>query len=605
MTADAMFHHLPWHDFDAFARFESDASMVCRLRRAERSRRKLLLYALIQDSAKSPELYGPMPPIDDVLELLGRVEHASPAAFDRLLTHPYTGSWAGYATRLLRDGIDGICPLWMHLGHVHAIAAASAMRAGLNFEMVVPLWEGNASLPSLGAAQLPFTSSFSVATVSGGPTSYSVANELAEVSVPHPFSTDAVGWRHVRSRRCSSGRHTFAVGLDDIDPYRGLYEPVLPQRLDTAEVADWGRLLDEAWRLISSSMPDLAPVLSEGLSSLVPKPRVPFQNPSASTGEAFGSAVVGRPTDGADLAATLIHELQHIVLGGILHLTKLYERDQQERIYAPWRDDPRPLSGVLQGVYAFFGVTAFWRALAATETDVIDYRARFEFAFWRAQVWHTLQVLREDETLTDAGRRFLAGIAEVLGPWQREPVREDIARLAKVVAEDHQAGWRLRHLRPDPAAVAGLVKAWRAGRSMPPIWAVQTEVTSTPVPDGSWPRCRATLVRLSLTAADRAELAAIWPTVPDATSADFAYAAGRFEDAARGYRAELRTDPDRPASLVGLGLALRAVGPEPAARALLYRPELVRAVNRELRFTAADSVVAEDVAAWIGQLVSG
>ncbi|MFS8101463.1 HEXXH motif domain-containing protein [Lentzea alba] len=592
---------MPWGDFDAFARLEGDASMVRRLRRAERSRRKLLLHALLDASAKTPELYGPMPPIEDVWELLARVEDACPAAFERLLTHPYTGSWAGYTTRLLRDGIDGACPLWMHLGHVHAFAAAAAIKAGLDFEIAVPVWDGNASLPSLGTAQLPSSTAFSTATVRGGRGNYVVANDAAEVHVPHPPDVDAPGWRHVCQRRCGAGRNRFTVFLDDVDPYRGLYEPLLPQRLGAAEFDAWSRLLDDAWRLLVSALPDFAPVLSAGLSSLVPKPRVPFQNPSASTGEAFGSAVVGRPTDGPALAATLVHEFQHIVLGGILHLTQLYESDPSERIYVPWRDDPRPLRGAVQGAYAFFGVTAFWRALAGTEVGPATRRAWFEFVFWRGQTWRTLLVLREDTTLTEAGRRFLDGIAEVLGPWQREPAPDDVVVLATALAADHLAGWRLRHLRPDPAVVADLARAWRAGRSRPPVVLSRAEVPPTPVPDGSWSRSRATLIRFGLTDAGQAGLHA----VPDATAADFAYAAGRFADAARGYRAELRADPDRPASLVGLGLALAATGSTPAARALLHRPELVRAVHRELRCTAAEIPGPEDVAAWIGQLVSG
>ncbi|MBG0564890.1 aKG-HExxH-type peptide beta-hydroxylase [Actinoplanes aureus] len=28
--------------------------------------------------------------------------------------------------------------------------------------------------------------------------------------------------------------------------------------------------------------------------------------------------------------------------------------------YALWRDDPCPLNGLLQGVYAFVGITDFW-----------------------------------------------------------------------------------------------------------------------------------------------------------------------------------------------------------------------------------------------------
>jgi HEXXH motif-containing protein len=591
------FHRLSWHDFDALARLDGDAGMMRRLRRAERSRRKLLLRALMEESAKTPELIGPLPPLDTAWELLARVEGRSPKAFDRLLTHPYTGSWAGYTTRLLRNGADGIGPLWMHLGHVHALAAAAAIRAHLDFETAVPVWEGNAMLPSLGMARLTASSAFSLAVVRGEHGRYTVTNDDSLVRLPDPLDTDSTNWWSIRRVRTRVGSHRFSLRLDDLDPYRGLYEPVPPQRLPGTEINTWHHLIDEACRLIAEHLPDFAESMPVGLNTLVPKPPVLFRNRSASTGEAFGSAVVGRPTDGASLASTLIHEFQHIVLGGVLHLTRLYDDDPRERIYVPWRDDPRPLSGAFQGVYAFFGVAAFWRALADTSSRL----AAFEFAHWREQSWRTLQVLRRDATLTDAGRRFLDGIAERLGPWQGEPVPKDIAELATAAGLDHRAGWRVRHLRPSPLAVAELADAWLAGRPRPTAIVDATDLPPTPVPDGAWSRARVDLVLLGLTDVNIAET---WQTVPGATATEFAYASGKFTDAARGYRAELAMDPDRPTSLVGLGLALSACGPDPAARALLHRPELVRAVHRRLRGTARHEPTPESVASWLGQLVS-
>ena len=593
------FHRLPWSDFDAFARLDGDAGMVRRLRRAERSRRKLLLRALMEETTKSPEL-GPLPTLDTAWELLARVEARSPKALDRLLTHPYTGSWAGYTTRLLRNGIDGVGPLWMHLGHLHALAAAAAIQAGLDFDIAVPVWNGDAMLPSLGIARLTASSPFSTALVRGAHGRYTVSNDSGTVRLPVSVDSDTTDWWSVRRVRVRVGSRRFSLQLDDLDPYRGLYEPVPPQRVPDADLADWRSLIGEACALIVAHLPAFADSMPVGLQSLVPKPQVLFRNPSASTGEAFGSAVVGLPADGASLAATLIHEFQHIVLGGVLHLTRLYDHDPRERIYVPWRDDPRPLSGALQGVYAFFGVAAFWRGVAGTGSR----RAQFEFAYWRGQSWRTLRAMRDDAALTDAGRRFLDGIAERLGPWQDEQVSGDVAELAAAAANDHCAGWRVRHLRPSPAVVTELVEAWQSGRPRPPVVPDGTELPPTPVPDGAWSRARIDLVRLGLGESGNAQLPATWLTVPDATEADFAYASGRFADAARGYRAELSADPDRPASLVGLGLALSACGPRPAARALLRCPELVRAVHRRLRETAPNPPAPEDVASWIGQLVS-
>jgi HEXXH motif-containing protein len=603
MDDPTVFHRLSWQDFDAFARIEVDAGMMRRLRRAERSRRKLLLRAVMEESAKTPELCGPLPSVDTAWELLARVEDYSPRAFEQFLAHPYLGSWAGYVTRLLRNRIDGVCPLWMHLGHVHALAAAAAIRAGLDFETEIPVWEGNAMLPSLGMARLITATPFDVAVVRGDRGDYTVANQNGVVGLPGSFDSDADGWWGVRRARARVGSRRFSLQLDDLDPYRGLYEPVLPQRLSLAEIHDWQRLIVEACQLIVDHVPALAETMPIGLSSVVPKPQVLFQNPSASTGEAFGSAVIGKPGDGASLAVTLIHEFQHIVLGGVLHLSDLVGRDPCERIYVAWRDDPRPASGAFQGVYAFLGVTMFWRALASA--DNANRRAAFEFAYWRQQTWSTLQVLRADEALTDSGRRFTTRMAGLLETWQDDSVPGEVGELAAAAAADHQAGWRVRHLRPDPEAVAKLVNAWNAGHSRPPVLThVTTEIPPTPIPDGAWTQVRIELVRMRLSARGQDRLPAEWSTVPGATVADFAYASSQFATAATHYRAQLAVDPDRPTALIGLGLALSTYGPEPAARALLRCPELVRAVHRGLRSTARHVPTPEQVASWIGCLVA-
>ncbi|MEV7554353.1 HEXXH motif-containing putative peptide modification protein [Amycolatopsis sp. NPDC089917] len=573
--------------------------MARRLRRAERSRRKLLIHTLLTEAEKTPGHAGPLPPLDSAWELLARAEARAPRAVNRMLTNPYTGSWAGYTTRLMRKGIDGVGPLWMHLGHAHAIAAAAAIRAELDFETTVPAWHGNAVLPSLGMARFPGTGTFSSVTVRGVNGRYFVSNAETTVRLPTAPESDAPGWWGIRRVRSQVGSQRFSLWLDDLDPYRGLYEPVPPERLPGGDLADWQRLIDEACRLIAAHLPGLARIMPVGLASLVPKPHVLFRNPSASTGEAFGSAVVGLPADGMSLAETLIHEFQHIVLGGLLHLVELYEPDPGERIYVAWRDDPRPVSGALQGVYAYFGVTAFWRALH--QAGQSPQRSGFEFAYWREQTWRTLRVLRTDATLTDAGRRFLDAIAGRLGPWREEPVPSEASRLATAARQDHLAGWRVRHLRPDPVVVAELAGGWLSGRPRPPATLDATGLPPTPVPDGGWSHARMDLIRLAV-GGTPASPDGRPPVVPGATAADLAYTGGDFLEAIAGYRRELAADPDRPTSLVGLGLALCARGPHPAARALLHCPELVRAVHRRLRVVPQPPTV-EQLASWIGQLV--
>jgi HEXXH motif-containing protein len=598
------FHLMPWTDLDELARGEIRSGVVRRLRRAERSRRLLLSRALLDEVTKTPELFGPLPSPEEAWDLLARVEAKAPSAFDRILAHPYVGSWAGYTIRLLRNGITGMCPLWMHVGHLHAIAAAAAIDAGLNFRISVPVWEGNAILPSLGLARLPADEPHSAAEVRGDGGRIEITHGDSRVVLPDSLDVDAPGWWSVRRMTTTRRDHRLTVRLDDLDPYRGLREPARPRRLGLADVESWQDLLDDAWQLVARHLPDLADAFSAGLDSIVPLPAVLFRSASASTGEAFGSALVSQSADGATLAATLVHEFQHIVLGGVIHLAQLYDDDPSERFYVPWRPDPRPLSGALQGIYAFFGVTAFWRAIARTRIDDLSRRALFEFALARSQTWRVLRTLRNDPTLTSTGRRFVDGIASRLEPWQHEPVPQDLRRLADAVTTDHHAGFRMRHVRPSTQTVTALAEAWLDIRPHPPTASPPADSVPTPVQDGKPSSARADLIRLGITSNNHRALVLSWQSIPDATAADLAYATGRFHDAASGYRAELEKDPDRVSSWTGLGLALAALGIEPAARALTRCPELVRAVRRRIDARSPDVPTPERLAAWIGQGVN-
>ncbi|MFT7869963.1 MULTISPECIES: HEXXH motif domain-containing protein [Amycolatopsis] len=594
-------HQLLWTDFDEIARGDGGPGLVGKLRAAERSRRLLLLRGLVEVGTKSEDLYLPLPSPETAWDLLARVERAAPQELETILSHPYTGTWAGYTTRLYLHDVAGVCPFWVHLGYVHCLAAAAAVRAGISFEVELPVWRGNVVLPTLGLAHLPAEAPYSVATIRSSHGVVEIRNRHSVVRLPVQPYSDAPGWSGLRKAVVWSDDHRLAVRLDDLDPYRGLYEPIPPERLRPVEVESWRTVLDGAWRLLTRHLPGIAEAMSAGLDSLVPAPAMPFRLPSASTGEAFGSAIVAYGEDPATLAAALVHEFQHIRLGGLLHLVRISEDDPRERLYAPWRPDPRPIAGVLHGIYAFLGVTSFWRALAEAQPG--HQLAAFEFALWREGVWRTLVTVRTDESLTPAGRRFLDGVAAKLQPWQVEPVTAAARKWAGLAAADHYAAWRTRHLRPDPDTVAELATAWRQGLSRPrcAVTGPAEPRVPTPVPDGDWQDSRTDLIRLRLGPDGAARFAEYASSVPGATGADVCFAAGRMVEAAAGYRNLLAADPDDPAALVGLGLALAARSAGPASRTLLHRPELVRAVHRLLRDEAETPSSVEAIAGWLGR----
>jgi HEXXH motif-containing protein len=568
------------------------------LRQAVRSRRLLLFRSFLDETEWDPLLYGPLPSPDAVWHLLERVQEAAPEALDAILRHPYTGSWLGFIHRLASRETRVDNPLWIHSGYFHSLAAVAAIRAGLDFEMRVPVRDKDVMLPTLGMARLESHAPWAEVCARDGQVEIRTATE--RVCLPRRYSDDSPGWWGIRQLVVETGVHRLAIRLDDLDPYRGLNGPVPPRRIDSDEVEAWRELFQQAWELIVRHLPGYANGMPHVLESIVPYPAVLFRNQSGSAGEAFGSAVMERPVDAASLAATLVHESQHLFLYGLTNLISLHADDDRQRFYTLWRDDPRPIGGVLHGIYSFFGVTEFWRAMVDSGSPAQSRRASFEFAYWRAGTWRTLQALQGDPALTEAGQRFIEGIAERLRPWQGEPVPDDIAELATSASLDHHAGWRIRHVRPRAEIIRKLVYRWLSGHDADLLKPAHEE--PDPEPDGAWPGARTDLVWLHLAAPERGSYAEIAPLVPEASAADVAYVSGNFAEAVRDYQNELRNDPNRASSWVGLGLALSASENHVPAWSLLHHPELVRAVYREVLARTADVPEPVELAAWLSGL---
>jgi uncharacterized protein len=144
-----------------------------------------------------------------------------------------------------------------------------------------------------------------------------------------------------------------------------------------------------------------------------------------------------------------VHEAQHLKLSALLDLVTLTRQDDGRRYYAPWRTDPRPASGLLQGAYAFLGVCGFWRHQRQMAADAaIRQRADAEFARWRAGAARVTKTLLSSGQLTPAGRDFVQEMTGVLEPWLREPVPHDALAIAKRETQEHLARWQAANQTP-------------------------------------------------------------------------------------------------------------------------------------------------------------
>ncbi|MDW5326483.1 HEXXH motif domain-containing protein [Plantactinospora sp. KLBMP9567] len=567
-------HRLPREHLDALCTGDGGPDLVRALWHTQRSRRLLLLHAVVEAARAEPRLLGPLPPADAAREVLIRAERAAPAEFTELLLHPQIGNWAAYALRRHRGGTQARAPIWVDFGALHAVALVAAARAGLSWRTRLPARSGRVMLPSLGMAVLADSTGWQQvpAECADGVLRIGAPGDGPTVRLGSP-EEEVPGWWSLR-RLTVGPDPRLRVLLDDVDPYRELADPVEPDRLDAAAVARWTELLAGAWQLLHDQWPDGAEAIAAAVVSLVPLPSSDdSETRSASTGEAFGSVMVSTPPDEVTLAVALVHEFQHIKLGGMMHLVPLTAGPDEQVRYAPWRDDPRPVSGLVQGIYAFVGIAGFWRDYRLSRTGPQRRSADLEYAYARAQVREALRDVRQPGSgLTGWGERLVAGLTERVEPWLADPLPTGVVRAAELIAAGHRAGWRIRHLHPPPTDVRRLTRAWardqrvefdsyRPGLMAHPqrrwspgmLLLVRRHIAGHPLPPG--PRMRSL----------------------DLTEADVALVRDDLDAARAGYRARLGANPHDLNAWVGLGLS--TFDPDPhSGSALLHRPELVRAV---------------------------
>ncbi|WP_282700642.1 HEXXH motif domain-containing protein [Streptomyces sp. CC219B] len=574
---------------------------------AEYSRRLLLLRLLVDEAAARPAAAGALPPVGEAWQLLARAQRRHPAAVRRLLMDPQVGLWAAHVLRRLRGSADDDAPLWTDVGRLHALAASGAVLAGLDFRMPVPARAGTVLLPCLGQASCGTREPWALAEVSahGGATRVGMDGGHT-VDVPADATTDTENWSAVRRLTTRHRDLVLTLTVDDLALYPVIAGTAGPARLDEAELRRWQLGLDRAWTLLVEDHRDSAEALAAGLLSLVPlPPGERFRPRSASASEAFGCVMLSAPDPGvpeqeatAELAVTLVHEFRHTLLNGLMHLAPLTE-DCADLFHAPWRDDPRPLTGILHGAFAFSGVARFWRTRCARDTGSARERARFEFALWRRQARTTLETLDTHPALTATGRKLVRGLLADLRSWDDRTLPESALLLAERAAAHQRAAWRAHHVVPDEETVRATADSWLSGGPPPRTVADGTVRTD---PDGCRLDVFAHLVRLSI--ADPPAFSAARTTDPAAvnhlkgvTPADVAHVAGDLAEARALYARQTAT---RPGSWGGLGLLLAD-----RHRALGERPELLRAVSRAVTRRSGQAVPPAELAEWLARAWNG
>lgn len=434
-------HRMPADVFSALARGGGGAEAIRLIAAARRSRTLLLVRALVNIASETG--HADAVTARQAYRALARVQQVAPHAVDRVLDYPQVGAWAMRTVLLLRRRAAAAA----RPGSLAAVAAVAAVRGA------VPMTIRLTADPSQSAIPLP---SLGFAMVRGAREEVflrcdrdgaELVAARTSVAIPADPHQDGPRWRGIR--RIAVDSH--GLGADFL--LDGWICAHLPPEFsarehvsDPARVEQWRSLIAAGWDLLVRHHKEVASEVAAAMSVLTPLPTPPSGLTSATLGDAFGCIFLSLPPDARSAAVILAHELQHAKLAAVMDLFSLLESDTSERFYAPWRDDPRPLMGLLHGTYAHLGVTAFWRRQRQHEERVAGARhAHTEYARWRRAARDTAHSLLASGRLTETGRLFVTGMAQALDEWSADPVPDEALALAQRLAEEHRTRWLAAH----------------------------------------------------------------------------------------------------------------------------------------------------------------
>jgi HEXXH motif-containing protein len=419
------YHRVPPSLFDAIAEGGGGAEAVGVLAAAQYSKHKLLLLRVLKEARAAN--HDQWRPASRGYDLLADAQCLDPAAADVVIRHSSVGAWAARTLQGLRGGaaLPGAEP-----GALCAVGAAAAIRARLPAKIEMPMLPAAVMLPSLGAAATDGGRVVIRSTAAGA----EVDSPTRRVKIPPDPHRDAPGWKGLRRINVGS----LDALVDDLDPFRMPTVPDLASRLDAAQADTWAAVFGEAWPVLDQHHPAIAAEVAAAVRVIVPRKVPPEGVVSSSSPDAFGAVAMSQPPDRCALAVTLAHEVQHLKLSALDHIVALTLPDDGRRFYAPWRDDPRPIDGLLQGAYAYLGVSGFWRRQRYVQAGIW---AHAEYARWRAATARVTGTLKSSGRLTAAGMRFVQGMARTLSTWETEPVPQEARDLAHSEAKQHRSRW--------------------------------------------------------------------------------------------------------------------------------------------------------------------
>lgn len=188
--------------------------------------------------------------------------------------------------------------------------------------------------------------------------------------------------------------------------------------------------------------------------------------PSGTTSSSIGFSCFSLATRPEIMCEMLIHEVSHAHLFAVQNIDPLLdpaihgEGWHPENLYSPWRDDARPINGVLHGSFVFARVAMMWLRWIDSSSTCSDLPRR-RLAALRDQLVIACEILAAYATWTPAGATFFADLCRTVARIQDrcsglqlanvEPLYAEVASVgrssgaSKSRQREHFARWRTRN----------------------------------------------------------------------------------------------------------------------------------------------------------------
>ena len=591
-------HQLSETDIAALAIGDFQAEIIQVLRAAELSKHVLLLEAVRRTIWRRPNSEGARL-VAKATRVLGEVQARAPEVVAEVMRLPHFGLWVAWCLFRLRHATrQELGPRWQReIGQLAIFAAVSALRIGYPFELTVPAQHGRVTLPTLGTALVGRPKSSGWAQICLDRRGARITSASRSVRLPasdgaRTYGNDP-GWQPAVELRAETNGVRLKVILETEDPFLQLLSPAAVTRSSPVSTM-WQQSLERAWQILVGHDRRAASGLASVLTTLVPLSEPGSGNLiSATSGWAWGAIAMSLPAEASLAAETLDHEFHHLVLAAVEDLVPLVE-DDHGLYYAPWREDPRPASALLQGIYAHLGVAKFWLQRRRAESPSNQLRSEVKFVRSRRAALDAARTLADANVLTITGRALISGMLEQLGSWQCERVSSTADSTEAEISLEHQLHWRLAHCKPNAGTVDALAHAWLDDRGR--------KFSEPPLPPEVTPyycHFSSDLAKfLDLRYRDSFRFAALMNDKSSVRPCDVALLTGDYAKARDSYLQLISAKEDR-AAWVGLLLARYRLAGE--MEAVAQQPEIAVGAYEKIRALTGHPPDAESLMAWLNE----